>query len=336
MKNLVKTMSCFLLAFVLAAGTAAAVPFSAGAAVKNIVKPDTWEVAYADVPIIKDFTLPADATEVYVKIGVNAPAAFTIMIFDSDDMEIDSIRITETDSEWKADNNNVYTNGYRNNFESGTYHAAVSFDVPTAFQFSVTADIQEAMISNSTLKLTEGFSKTLSVKYNTGKIKWKSSKPAIASVDKNGKITAIKAGKSTITASVDGKTLKCTVTVRTNKYSAPKLTNKDLPDGKASWEAYRASYDGQGNLVIKFRMVNNCGHYSEYLKNLSVKVKTGKGSTAATYKESQKSLYVADQSFEDFSITIPKSKLKIQKQIDLRSASIITDGSFGYTYYTYN
>lgn len=134
---------------------------------------------------------------------------------------------------------------------------------------------------------------------------------------------------------MDGKDLKCTVTVKNNKYSAEKLTNSEIPYGKASWEAYSASYNDKGYLVIKFRMINNCGHYSEYLKNLSVKVKTAKGSTVATYKEKKKTLYVSDQSYKDFSITIPKSSLKVKKPVDLRNASIITDGSYGYVYYTY-
>lgn len=334
MKNLLKKMACFLLALLLSAGTAAAA--SANAAVKSIVEPDSWEVASAGVPVVRDFTLPSDSSDVYLLVRTNAPAAFTMMIFDGDDMEIDSIRIEESDPAWASDSAEIYANGYHNNLKAGEYHAAITFDIPTAFQFAVAADIREAVLSSSTLTITAGFTRTLSVKDQKGSVKWKSSKPSIASVDSKGKVTAKKAGKCTITASVDGKNLKCTVTVKNNKYSAIRLTNSDIPNGKASWEAYSASYDEQGNLTIKFRIVNNCGHYSEYLKNLSVKVKTAKGSTAVSYKESKKDLYVADQSYKDFKITIPKSSLKIKKEIDLRSASIITDGSYGYTYYTYH
>ena len=336
MKRLIKKMACFLLAFLLSAGTAASAPAYVNATVKNIVTPDSLETATAGVPVVKDFTLPSDSSDVYLLVGVNAPAAFSMMIFNSEDMEVDSIRITETDRAWTSDGTGVYVNGYHNNFEAGDYHAAITFDAPTTFQFAVLADIKEAVISNSTITVTAGFTKNLSVKDNTGSVKWKSSNSSIASVDSKGKVTAKKAGKCTITASADGKTLKCAVTVKTNKYTAKKLTNSEIPYGKASWEAYSASYDTQGNLTIKFRIVNNCGHYSEYLKNLSVKVKTAKGSTAATYKESKKNLYVADQSFKDFKITIPKSSLKIKTPIDLRNAAIITDGSYGYTYYTYN
>lgn len=45
-------------------------------------------------------------------------------------------------------------------------------------------------------------------------MKWSSNKKKVAKVNKNGKITGVKAGKATITAKVDGKTLKCKVTVK--------------------------------------------------------------------------------------------------------------------------
>ena len=335
MRNLFKKITCFLLAFLLFAGTATAAAPDINAAVTNIVKPESWETASAGVPVTKDFTIPSSC-EVLLLVGVQAPTSFTMRLFNSEDMEMDSVRITESDPAWLTDNSGVYANGYTNMFDAGDYHVSITFDNATAYQFAVIANEPDATISNTTLTITEGFSKNLSVKDHTGSIKWKSSKTSIATVDSDGKVTAKKAGKCTITAAVDGKELKCTVTVKSNKYTASKLTNSEIPYGKASWEAYSASYNDKGDLVIKCRMVNNCGHYAEYLKNLSIKVKTAKGSTAASYKESKRTLYVADQSAKDFSITIPKSKLKIKKPIDLRNASIVTDGSYGYTYYTYN
>lgn len=53
---------------------------------------------------------------------------------------------------------------------------------------------------------------------------WKSSKPAVATVNSNGKVTAKKAGKATITATVNGKSLTCAVTV--TKKTAKKATKK--------------------------------------------------------------------------------------------------------------
>lgn len=66
-------------------------------------------------------------------------------------------------------------------------------------------------------------------------LKWSSSKPAVASVDQNGRVTAKKAGKTVITVTTDnGKTYSCTITVK--KQAAKKITlnvkKKTLKKGK--------------------------------------------------------------------------------------------------------
>ena len=58
-------------------------------------------------------------------------------------------------------------------------------------------------------------------------ITWKSSKSSIASVDKNGKVTAKKAGKATITAiASNGKSASCKITVTTDPAKIKLNTNK--------------------------------------------------------------------------------------------------------------
>jgi hypothetical protein len=53
------------------------------------------------------------------------------------------------------------------------------------------------------------------------KVTWKSSKPKVATV-KNGKVVAKKAGKTVITATKDGKKLKCNITVKNPTVKAAK------------------------------------------------------------------------------------------------------------------
>lgn len=68
---------------------------------------------------------------------------------------------------------------------------------------------------------------TLKVNGTKKKAKWSSSKKKIAAVNKDGKITAKKSGTTYITAKVNGKKIKCKVSVRSNK----SITNK-------LWDAY--------------------------------------------------------------------------------------------------
>lgn len=74
--------------------------------------------------------------------------------------------------------------------------------------------VDSAKLNKTHLKLKVGGSSTLKVSHLGGrKVTWSSSSPSIASV-KDGKVTAHKAGKCTITAQVqNGKALKCKVTV---------------------------------------------------------------------------------------------------------------------------
>lgn len=57
-------------------------------------------------------------------------------------------------------------------------------------------------------------------------VSWSSSNPAVATVE-NGKVTAVGAGQTTVTAAADGKSVACTVTV-TAAYDPKKDTTKNL------------------------------------------------------------------------------------------------------------
>ena len=60
---------------------------------------------------------------------------------------------------------------------------------------------------------------------DTIKVIWSSSKESVATIDQNGKVQAIAAGKATITAKAGGKTATCTVTVT----AKPGTENPDTP-----------------------------------------------------------------------------------------------------------
>lgn len=77
----------------------------------------------------------------------------------------------------------------------------------------------QAKVRMSRKNLTIEVSKThtLKLKGVKGKVAWKSSKPGVAKVNKKGKVTALRKGKTTITARAGKKRYKCIVAVEDKK-----------------------------------------------------------------------------------------------------------------------
>ena len=95
-------------------------------------------------------------------------------------------------------------------------------------QISSVATVSAAKVKLCKKKLTlcVGDTYLLKLKGTSQKIKWSSSKKKIATVNKIGKITAKKEGKTTITATSKGKSYTCKVTVK----KASKSTTPSLPE----------------------------------------------------------------------------------------------------------
>ena len=87
----------------------------------------------------------------------------------------------------------------------------------TDISLNRTTKIVDGMIIGDMLQLTVGQTVTLTATLTpdnaTSEITWQSDKPEIASVDGNGKITASKTGSAAITATANGKSAWCAVTV---------------------------------------------------------------------------------------------------------------------------
>lgn len=81
-------------------------------------------------------------------------------------------------------------------------------------------------LKTSSIFLLKGKSKTLGTKNASGTIRWTSSKNSVATVLSGGKVTAKGAGKAMITATCNGKSVKCKVTVEDPKLSATSLKIK--------------------------------------------------------------------------------------------------------------
>ena len=83
---------------------------------------------------------------------------------------------------------------------------------------------KKVKLNKTKLVLKEGKTYVLKLKNNKKKVKWSSSKKAVATVNAKGKVKAKKAGSAKITAKVKKKKYICKVTVQAKK-STPAMTN---------------------------------------------------------------------------------------------------------------
>lgn len=98
--------------------------------------------------------------------------------------------------------------------------------------FSISANAASSVkLSNTSITLIVGKSKTLKLKNTNKRVIWSSSKKSIATVNSKGKVIAKKPGKATIIAKVSGKKYTCKVNVvktfKLNKSSVKIIAHKN-------------------------------------------------------------------------------------------------------------
>lgn len=111
------------------------------------------------------------------------------------------------------------------------------FFVILATVMALTVPVNAATMKLNKKKATiyVGQALTLKVKGKKKKVKWKSTNKKVAKVNKKGKVTGLKAGKSTIIAKVGKKSLKCKITVK-------KVAKKRLTSGQRNALASAKNY----------------------------------------------------------------------------------------------
>ncbi len=287
------------------------------------------ESATAGVESKINFTVAKDGP-VLTTIITPSPAEVRITLYNSTGSVLD------TDTYFQSDY--VATDyGYAIAYDfqkmpNGDYTIGLNFASDTQFIAYVDQEAPAATISQTSATITKGFTKKLSV--SNGKVKsWSSSKKAVATVDKKGKVTAKKNGKAVITATLtDGSKLKCTVKVVANKYSASKPTLSDCYYGDAIASVYSAQYDKNGNLVLKVTCANNSGKKIDHFENLKITVKDANGKLIGKYSAKKVKASQSHGSTKNYTFTIKKSALK-KKNADLRNAEHISvEGTWVYYY----
>lgn len=274
-----------------------------------------------------------NAGKVYFQIATTEYTGITVTLYNSTGGKVEDannpLYISSTDEVWTMDSSTGYAiNGDMWELPAGDYTYGVKFDTDHQYLINIYQEKPSAKISDSKATVTIGFTKKLSVS-GSKVTKWSSSKKSVATVDSKGKVTAKKTGKATISAKCEnGQTVKCVVTVKANKYTASKISVGQVTYGKWGMEAYSASFDSKGNLVVKVRIANNTTGRLTQIRSLKVTVKNGSGKTVAKYSTSKKNISVPAYSTKDTSFTIAKSKVK---KVDLRNATITCSGN-GYGY----
>ena len=129
----------------------------------------------------------------------------------------------------------------------------------------VTVNKTKITVSKTSASLERGEKVKLSASASTGsKITWKSSKSSVASVDEDGNVTALKPGETNLTASADGSSVSCKITVKVPSISLSNSSiklyknQKFLLTAKVSsgitpvWKSNRKSVavvDERGNII---------------------------------------------------------------------------------------
>ncbi len=293
------------------------------------------EYGYANQEVKIPFTASGNK-EIGILFMTSAPTQMTVTVYDSQ-----GNMLYWRDNPWEigsfdyqiGDDGNYYTEDLLTGLESGDYLYGVRFYDDTAFKIAI-YEYSNAELGQTSMTLTKGFSKKISVKGGTVK-SWSSKNPKVAKVDKKtGKVTAVKPGKTTITATfTDGTKKTCKVTVKANKYSAYKITTSDVSYNSYGAKVYSASFDKKGNLVVKVMIVNSGYGRMAKIPSFKVTVTNQNGKTVGTYKSSSYKVSIPSNSSKTYTVTIKKSSKLSAKKVDLRNSTISVDGGTATIYY---
>lgn len=332
-KNLLNKAICAMLAFVFAFTLLFSSCTDAKAATPNYVNIiHKISTATANSPIRYNFSLNRKS-EIYFIVTENECTGVTISVKEPiHDTPIETIYLPASNPNWNyIKKSGIYKNTATSKLDAGDYILELSFEQDVNFDLSMNQISETAKLNKTKTTITKGFTDTLKV--NGGKIKsCSSSDSSIATVTNKGKITAKKTGTATIKVKLTNrKTLSCKVIVAENKYSAKKINVENTQFNTCSMKAYATSFDKKGNLVVKFKIVNNSYGQITKIPNFKIAVKNSNKKSIVNYKTASYKVTIPSYKDKTCTVTIPKSKLAMkQNQIDLRTSKISITGDFAY------
>lgn len=297
---------------------------------KNISIMHKVNTARENYPIRYNFNLEKEA-DLCFELAINERTTVALIVKNQqDEVAIKSDTLPSVDPRWQYNKKNgTYENKHTMHLPAGDYILEMNFETEVNYDLNLSRISEKTQLNYSKLDLTKGFTKQLKV--NNSKIKsCSSSNKSVATVSNSGKITAKKTGKTTIKVKLaNGKTLSCKVNVKDNKYKAKKIAIKDVVYNTSEMKAYAASFDSKGNLVLKFKLVNNSYGKITNVSHFKVTVKNSAKKEVISYTKNNFSTNVASYSDKECTVKIPKSAFKKNyKQIDLRTSKFTITGDF--------
>lgn len=156
--------------------------------------------------------------------------------------------------------------------------------------FSITAfTLTTEKLNKNKAILQVGDTLKLRVKNSTGNVDWVSQNKKVAIVNKNGKVVAKSVGKANILAKVNGKQLKCKITVNKKTYETSNVTREEFVEGVLSTMTLeekvgqmfyvRCPDSDQVNTVYKYKL----GGYILFGKDFKDKTKNQIKSNITSY-----------------------------------------------------
>ncbi len=235
---------------------------------------------------------------------------------------------------WETSNSKVATvkNGVVTAKKSGTVTITA---VSGTYKLTCKVKVTDPSIVNSSgegvegINVTNGFKRILKVKGGSGKVTWESSNKEIATV-KDGIVKGEKKGSCYVYAKVDGKTLKCKVTVKSNVFETTPIKNgRYMRKGKVSLSNASFYYSG-GQLIYKCYAVNSTTYKKvERYNNISISIYVGNKLVA---KQSYKNIQLNLKKYKAKALTFTFSSKNVKSIVDLRTSKITVSYSYDYQY----
>ncbi len=263
-----------------------------GKSIKYVAAPkiSKTEATYNSVKISWGKVNGAEKYRVYVKNGKSWKKL------------ADTTSTTFNDKNVSAKKTYIYTvrciNSSANKFTSGYDSKGVTVTTPAK---------PSVKLNRTSLTLTKGKTYTLktTVTGTNKAVTWSSSNSSVASVDKNGKVTAKAKGTATITAKVDGVSASCKVTVNEPAKTTIKLNKTKVtlgagepctlkatvnPAQKVTWTSSNpklVKVDSNGKLTVTKDIFN----YFEVEQTVKITAKAGNATATCTVTTNYERVY---------------------------------------------